>query len=49
MGLTLHPIKTRIVDATQVGGFDFLGYHFECGCHWPRKKSLDKFQGHNSD
>ena len=24
-GLTLHPVKTRIVDATQVGGFDFLG------------------------
>ncbi len=27
-GLTLHPEKTRIVDATQNGGFDFLGYHF---------------------
>ena len=25
-GLTLHPIKTRIVDATAAGGFDFLGY-----------------------
>ena len=30
-GLTLHPTKTRIVDATQRGGFDFLGYHFERG------------------
>ena len=30
-GLTLHPEKTRIVDATQRGGFDFLGYHFERG------------------
>ena len=30
-GLTLHPDKTRIVDATQRGGFDFLGYHFERG------------------
>ena len=30
-GLTLHPVKTRIVDATQAGGFDFLGYHFERG------------------
>ena len=29
--LTLHPVKTRIVDATQPGGFDFLGYHFERG------------------
>ena len=31
-GLRLHPDKTRIVDATQRGGFDFLGYHFERGC-----------------
>ena len=38
-GLTLHPEKTRIVDASQRGGFDFLGYHFERGKKWPRKKS----------
>jgi RNA-directed DNA polymerase len=43
-GLTLHPTKTRIVDACQKGGFDFLGYHFERGHRWPRKKSLDKFK-----
>ena len=43
-GLTLHPTKTRIVDASQRGGFDFLGYHFERGYRWPRKKSLDKFR-----
>jgi len=43
-GLSLHPEKTRIVDATQPGGFDFLGYHFECGHHWPRKKSLKKLK-----
>jgi RNA-directed DNA polymerase len=43
-GLVLHPIKTRIVDATQPGGFDFLGYHFERGQRWPRQKSLRKFQ-----
>lgn len=43
-GLTLHPEKTRIVDATQSGGFDFLGYHFERGRKWPRRKSLDKLQ-----
>jgi len=42
--LTLHPEKTRIVDATQAGGFDFLGYHFEQGKKWPRRKSLDKFK-----
>jgi len=43
-GLTLHPDKTRIVDATQHGGFDFLGYHFERGHRWPRKKSLRKLK-----
>lgn len=42
-GLTIHPEKTRIVDATQPGGFDFLGYHFEQGKKWPRAKSLRKF------
>jgi RNA-directed DNA polymerase len=43
-GLKLHPVKTRIVDATQPGGFDFLGYHFERGYRWPREKSLQKFK-----
>jgi RNA-directed DNA polymerase len=43
-GLTLHPTKTRIVDASQAGGFDFLGYHFERGMKWPREKSLAKFK-----
>lgn len=43
-GLTLHPEKTHIVDATQKGGFDFLGYHFERGMKWPRKKSMKKFK-----
>jgi RNA-directed DNA polymerase len=43
-GLKLHPTKTRIVDASQRGGFDFLGYHFERGKKWPRKKSLDKLE-----
>src|SRR2546425_4691958 len=43
-GLRLHPDKTRIVDATQPGGFDFLGYHFERGYRWPRAKSLKKFK-----
>ena len=43
-GLKLHPTKTRIVDATQRGGFDFLGYHFERGMKWPRPKSLKKFK-----
>lgn len=43
-GLTLHPEKTRLVNAAEPGGFDFLGYHFECGRKTPRKKSLDKIK-----
>jgi RNA-directed DNA polymerase len=43
-GLTLHPEKTRIVNAAQPGGFDFLGYHFERGMKWPREKSLKKLK-----
>jgi len=43
-GLRLHPDKTRIVEATQPGGFDFLGYHFEQGWKRPRAKSLKKFK-----
>jgi RNA-directed DNA polymerase len=44
-GLVLHPEKTRVVDATLPGqGFDFLGYHFERGTRWPRKKSLRKLK-----
>src|SRR5688572_27606926 len=43
-GLQLHPEKTRIVDATQRGGFDFLGYHFERGYRWPRRKSVVKLK-----
>lgn len=44
-GLTLHPEKTRLVDVSNPGeGFDFLGYHFEKGTRWPRKKSLKKLK-----
>lgn len=43
-GLTLHPEKTHIVDATQKGGFDFLGYHFERGYRWPRPKAMDRLK-----
>ncbi|MGO9670975.1 MAG: group II intron reverse transcriptase/maturase [Streptosporangiaceae bacterium] len=42
-GLTLHPVKTRLVDA-RTDGFDFLGYHFEAGQKWPRETSLAKFK-----
>jgi RNA-directed DNA polymerase len=49
-GLQLHPVKTRIVDASQEGGFDFLGYHFERGKKWPSRKSQtrikDKIRAH---
>ena len=43
-GLTLHPEKTHVVDATKRGGFDFLGYHFERGKRWPRQKSWKKLK-----
>jgi RNA-directed DNA polymerase len=42
-GLTLHPAKTRLVDAG-VDGFDFLGYHFGRGRRWPREKSMKKLK-----
>lgn len=43
-GLVLHPQKTRIVNASQHGGFDFLGWHFERGWKWPRAKSVERFK-----
>ena len=43
-GLRLHPQKTRLVDARQPGGFDFLGYHFARALRWPRSKSLGKLK-----
>jgi RNA-directed DNA polymerase len=43
-GLELHPEKTRVVDATRPGGFDFLGYHFERGYRWPGDKSLKRLK-----
>lgn len=42
-GLTLHPEKTRLVDAHDEG-FDFLGYTFKAGRRQPRKKSQQKFR-----
>jgi len=42
-GLSLHPTKTRIVNAVSEG-FDFLGWHFRGGKKWPRQKSLQKLQ-----
>ena len=42
-GLTLHPSKTKIVDA-RMEGFDFLGYTFRGELRLPRKKSLDKMK-----
>ena len=42
-GLTVHPTKTRIVNA-QTEGFDFLGWHFRGSKKWPREKSLKKLQ-----
>ena len=40
-GLTLHPDKTHLGDCRVDGqGFEFLGYRFEAGKRWVRKKSL---------
>ncbi len=41
-GLTLHPEKTRIVDA-RVESFSFLGYSFRGKFRFPREKSHQKF------
>lgn len=43
-GLQLHPEKTHLVDMQHLGGFDFLGYHFERRFRLPRKKSLRKLK-----
>lgn len=44
-GLTLHPDKTHIGDCRQAGhGFEFLGYRFEAGERWVRRKSLNRFK-----
>jgi RNA-directed DNA polymerase len=44
-GLIIHPEKTHIGNCTVEGeGFDFLGYRFEAGKRWIRKKSIQKFR-----
>ena len=44
-GLTLHPEKTHVGDYRVPGqGFEFLGYRFEAGRRFVRKKSLDKLK-----
>jgi RNA-directed DNA polymerase len=44
-GLTLHPTKTRIVDA-RTEAFQFLGYIFRGSLRLPRSKSVDKLKDH---
>jgi RNA-directed DNA polymerase len=44
-GLVLHPDKTHVGDCRQPGeGFEFLGYRFEAGRRWVRKKSLARLR-----
>lgn len=44
-GLALHPDKTHVGDCRLPGqGFEFLGYRFEAGRRWVRKKSLDRLK-----
>ena len=43
--LVLHPEKTHLGDCMVVGqGFEFLGYRFEAGTSWVRRKSIQKFR-----
>lgn len=42
-GLTLHPTKTKVIDA-RTEGFDFLGYHLEGDRRGPREKSVAKLK-----
>jgi RNA-directed DNA polymerase len=40
-GLELHPDKTHVGDCRQEGqGFQFLGYHFEAGRRYVRRRSM---------
>ena len=44
-GLSLNVEKTHVGDCRQPGqGFEFLGYRFEAGQRWVRKKSLTAFR-----
>ena len=43
-GLQLHPVKTRVVDATVRPGFDFLGYRFFGNNRYPRPSSEKKLR-----
>jgi len=44
-GLRLHPDKTHVGDCREPGeGFEFLGYRFEAGRRWVRKKSLTRLK-----
>lgn len=43
VGLTLHPTKTKIVDADN-NIFEFLGYKFKQGMLFPTDKSIDKLK-----
>jgi RNA-directed DNA polymerase len=44
-GLSLHSEKTHVGDCRLPGqGFEFLGYRFEAGQRWVRKKSLDRLK-----
>ena len=43
--LILHPEKTHLGNCLIEGqGFEFLGYRFEAGSSWVRKKSIQKFR-----
>ena len=44
-GLELHPDKTHVGDCRRRGdGFEFLGYRFEAGRRWVRRRSQQAFK-----
>jgi RNA-directed DNA polymerase len=44
-GLVLHPDKTHVGNCLEKGqGFEFLGYRFEAGRRWVRRKSMNKLK-----
>lgn len=43
-GLRLHPVKTRVVDASDRPGFEFLGYQFFGHSRYPRASSEKKLR-----
>jgi RNA-directed DNA polymerase len=44
VGLSLHPTKSRILEVTDPGGFNFLGYRFQNNLRSPRPENVTKLK-----